>query len=91
MREERDRGILTSGRGDLRPHSRGSRVSDDFVKRNVSLASRLQLNAYTHAYDIRRGCRRLLVVLQRSKLPPGRTVMMLTIRWTKKNRESIAE
>lgn len=30
---------------DLRRHSRGSRVSDDFVKRNVSLASRLQPNA----------------------------------------------
>lgn len=48
---ERGGGILTSGRGDLRPHSRGSRVSDDFVKRNVSLASRLQPERiYVHTY-----------------------------------------
>jgi len=52
MREQRTRGILTSGRGNLRPHSRGSQLSNDFVKQNVSLASRLQTNAYT--YDIRK-------------------------------------
>lgn len=39
---ERDINIRSE---DLRRHSRGSRVSDDFVKRNVSLASRLQPNA----------------------------------------------
>jgi len=86
--ERREGGILTSGRGDLRPHSRGSRLSDDFVKRNVSLASRLRPNAhtYTHVHARHADRRGLLVVLQRSKLPPQRTVMMLTIRWRGRRR-----
>ncbi|KAL0102648.1 hypothetical protein PUN28_018145 [Cardiocondyla obscurior] len=77
------RHILRAGKGRLQNESwrfRGIRATRLGPVRSNG-TSRLQPNAYTHAYDIRRGCRRLLVVLQRSKLPPRRAVMMLTIRW----------
>ena len=43
-------GILTSGRGDLRRYSRSCCPGLDSVKRNVSLASRLQPNVSACAY-----------------------------------------